>query len=71
MVIFTLRGMHVNCAIMAMLYIHSIGNQLLNTMMVFKMHDSVPSTSIPPFVMYCVNGESGSSLLIESTNSIV
>ena len=26
---------------------------------------------IPPFVMYCVNGESGSSLLIESTNSMI
>ena len=26
---------------------------------------------IPPFVMYCVNGESGSSLLIESTDSMI
>ena len=26
---------------------------------------------IPAFVMYCVNGESGSSLLIESTDSIM
>ena len=26
---------------------------------------------IPAFVMYCVNGESGSSLLIESTNSMI
>ena len=26
---------------------------------------------IPAFVMYCVNGESGSSLLIESTDSII
>ena len=34
---------HVNCAIMAMLYTHSIGNQPQNTMVVFKMHDSVPS----------------------------
>ena len=25
---------------------------------------------IPAFVMYCVNGESGSSLLIESTDSM-
>ena len=25
---FTSRGVHVNCAIMAMLYTHSIGNQL-------------------------------------------
>ena len=26
---------------------------------------------IPPFVMYCVNGEPGSSLLIESTDSMM
>ena len=26
---------------------------------------------IPAFVMYCVNGESGSSLLIESTISMI
>ena len=26
---------------------------------------------ISAFVMYCVNGESGSSLLIESTNSMI
>ena len=26
---------------------------------------------IPAFVMYCVNGESGSSLFIESTDSII
>ena len=26
---------------------------------------------IPAFVMYCVNGESGSSLLIESTYSMI
>ena len=26
---------------------------------------------IPSFVMYCVNGESGSSLLIESTDSMI
>ena len=35
------------------------------------MRDSVPSTDIPAFVMYCVNGESGSSLLIESTDSMI
>ena len=27
MAIFTSRGAHINCAIMAMLYTHSIGNQ--------------------------------------------
>ena len=26
---------------------------------------------IPAFIMYCVNGESGSSLLIESTDSMI
>ena len=26
---------------------------------------------IPPFVMYCVYGESGSSLLIESTDTMI
>ena len=26
---------------------------------------------IPAFVMYCINGESGSSLLIESTDSMI
>ena len=35
------------------------------------MCDSVPSARIPAFVMYCVNGESGSSLLIESTDSMI
>ena len=64
MVIFTSSGMLVNCVIMAMLYTHSIGDQLQNTMVVFKMHDSVPSARYSPFVMYCVYGESGPSLLI-------
>ena len=40
---FTSRGAHLNSAIMAMLYTHSIGNQPLNTMVVFKMRDSVLS----------------------------
>ena len=40
---FTSRSAHLNCAIMAMLYTHSIGNQLQNSMVVFKMRDSVPS----------------------------
>ena len=37
-------------------------------MLVFKMLDSVPSVT---FVMYCVYGESGSSLLIEFTDSMI
>ena len=41
-------------------------------MVVFKKRDSVPiARDIPAFVMYCVNGESGSSLLIESTDSML
>ena len=43
--IFTSRSAYVNCAIIAMLYTHSIGNQPENMMVVFKMRDSVPSTS--------------------------
>ena len=33
---------------MAMLYTHSIGNPLQNTMVVFKMRDSVPSARYSP-----------------------
>ena len=40
---FTLHGAYINCNIMAMLYTNLIGNQLYNTMVVFKMRDSVPS----------------------------
>ena len=35
------------------------------------MHDSVPARDIRPFVMYCVNGKPRSSLLIESTDSMI
>ena len=45
---FTLCGAHVNCTIMAMLYTHSIGYQPYNTMVVFKMRDSVPSAIYSP-----------------------
>ena len=34
------------------------------------MRDSVPR-DIPAFVTYCVNGESGSSLLIQSIDSMI
>ena len=40
---FTSRSAYVNCRIIAFLYTHLIGNQLQNTTVVFKMHDSVPS----------------------------
>ena len=69
--IFTSRGAHLNCSIMAMLYTHSTGNQLWNTMVVFKMRDSVSSARYSPFLMYCVNGKPRSSLLIESTDSMI
>ena len=38
-----LRDTYINCAIIAMLYTHSIGNQPYNPMVVFKMRDSIPS----------------------------
>ena len=57
---------------MAMLYTHWIGNQQQNKMVVvFKMRDSYLVGVIPAFVMYCVNGASRSSLLIESTDSMI
>ena len=39
----------------------------------FKMRDSVPSVRYSSVcnVLHCVNGESGSSLLIESTYSMI
>ena len=48
MAIFTSRGAQVNGAIMAMLYTHSNGNPPQNTMVVFKMRDSVPSARHSP-----------------------
>ena len=46
--IFTSCGAHVNCAIMPMLYTHSIRNPPQNTMVVFKMRDSIPSARYSP-----------------------
>ena len=40
---FTSRGAYVNLRYIAILYTYSIGNQLYNTMAVFKMRDSVPN----------------------------
>ena len=42
---FTSRGAYVKLRYIAILYTHSIGNQPQNTMVVFKMRDSVPSAS--------------------------
>ena len=56
---------------MAMLYSHSIGNQLYNAIVEFKMRDSVPSARYSRVLLYYVNEESGSSLLIESIGSTI
>ena len=44
----TLHGMCVHCAAIVMLYTHSIGNQLSNVMVVFRMRDRVPSARYSP-----------------------
>ena len=49
------------------LYTHSA----VKTMVVFKMRDMYLARVIPAFVMYCVNGASGSSLLIQCTDSMI
>ena len=71
MAIFTLRGAHLNCAIMAMLYTHSIGNQRRTRWWCLKCVIVYLARDIRPFVMYCVNGKPRSSLLIESTDSMI
>ena len=55
-----------------MLYTHSIVNQLYNTMVLFKMHDSVSSVRYSSVCnVLRLYGEPGSSLLIESTDSMI
>ena len=49
---FSSHGAYVNCAIIVMLYTHSIRNQLQNRIVVFKMHDSVSNVRYPAFVLY-------------------
>ena len=52
--------------------IHSFDwKSALERMVVFKMGDSVPSARYSRFVMYCVYATSRSSLLIESTDSMM
>ena len=50
--------MRKNCVIMAMLYAHSIGNQLQNTMVVLKMRmrdtHSVPSVRYSSVCIACM-----------------
>ena len=58
----TSRGAHVNCAIMAVLYSHPIGNQPRTRWWCLKCVKVYPPRDIRPFVMYCVNGKPRSSL---------
>ena len=44
-IFFSSRGAYIKLRYIAILYTHSIGNQPYNTMVVFKMRDSVPSAS--------------------------
>ena len=67
---FTSRSAPLNCAIMAMLYSRSIGNQPRTRRWCLKYVIVYLARDIRPFVMYCVNGKPRSSLLIESTDSI-
>ena len=68
---FTSRGAYVKLRYIAMLYTHSIGISrrtrwwCLECVIVYLARD------IPAFVMYCVNGTFRSSLLIESTDSMI
>ena len=70
---FTSRGAHRNCAIMLWrcytLILLEISRRTrwwcLKCVIVYLSRD------IRPFVMYCVNGKPRSSLLIESTDSII
>ena len=68
---FTSRGAYVNLRYIAMLYTYSIGISrrtlwwYLKCVMLYLVRD------IPAVVMYCVNGKSGSSILIVSTDSMI
>ena len=68
---FTSHGAYVNCAVIAMLYTHSIEISHRTRWWCLKCVIVYLTRYIPAFVMYCVNGESGSSLLIESTDSMI
>ena len=56
---------------MAMLYNHSIEISCTTRWWCLKCVIVYLARDIPAFVMYCVYGESGSSLLIESTDSMI
>ena len=59
---FTSCDAHINCAIMAMLYTHSIGVVYVNCAIIAMLY---------VFVMYCLYGESGSPLLLESIDAMI
>ena len=65
---FTSRGAYVNLRYIAFIQLEisrRTHRWCLKYVIVYLARD------IPAFVMYCVNGESGSSLLIESTDSMI
>ena len=67
-IFFTLRGGYVNGAIITLIRLE-IGRRTrwwcLKCVLVYLARDN------PAFVMYCVNGASDSSLLLESTDSMI
>ena len=65
------RDAYVKFRYIAILYTHSIGNQPRTRWWCLKCVIVYLARAIQAFVMYCVNGTSGSSLLIESTNSMI
>ena len=70
-VIFTSRGAHINCAIMAMLTLIRLEISCRTRWWCLKCVIVYLARDIPTFVMYCIYGESGSSILIESTDRMI
>ena len=68
---FTSRGAYVNLRYIVMLYTYLIGISRRTRWWCLKCMIVYLAQDIPAFVMYFVNGESGSSLLIESTDSMI
>ena len=68
---FTSRGAYINLRYIAMLYTHSMEISRRTRWWCLKCVIVYLTQDIPAFVMYCVDGESGSSLLIKSTDSMI
>ena len=68
---FTSRCAHVNCAIMRCYILILLGISRRTRWWCLKCVIVYPARDIRPFVMYCVNGKPRSSLLIESTDSMI